>query len=107
MGQDNLVSVLTQEQQLEIDRQIAYRLQEIEVAQAHMKEHTPKTQENSSQYNQNDRLNGCASETEKEAGEEETHPCGIPTSSVIQTTARMARGTYSCGILQPSSHWKT
>ena len=47
-------SVLTQEQQLEIDRQIAYRLQEIEVARAHMKEHTPKTQENSSQYNQND-----------------------------------------------------
>ena len=47
-------SVLTQEQQLEIDRQIAYRLQEIKVAQAYMKDHTPKTQENSSQYNQND-----------------------------------------------------
>ena len=46
--------VLTKEQQLEIDRQIAYRLQEIEVAQAHAKDHTSKTQENSSQYNQND-----------------------------------------------------
>ena len=50
-------SALTQEQQLEIDRQVAYRLQEIEVAQAHTKDDLPsKIQENRRQYTQNDVL---------------------------------------------------
>ena len=57
--QDHVVkeprSSLTKEQQLEIDRQIASRLQEIELARANTKDvPDTKTQESSSQYDQND-----------------------------------------------------